>query len=139
MTVSDSKITQGFIIAGLMNASVLIHSRLFTNEIINEADPTVMSSFGLLMILIWGLAYISVAKNYKQVKWLVGVFVIEKLIYGIAWINWMLNNSVAEIFEKDAMAGLFFSIYGINDWLFCFFFLLVFIRLFKKNRELAHE
>jgi hypothetical protein len=35
-----------------------------------------MSNFGLLMILIWGLAYIC-CKNYDKVKWFVGIFAIE--------------------------------------------------------------
>lgn len=64
-----------------MNLGVLIFSRFFTNETIPEFDPKVMSSFGLLMIVIWGLAYLAVAKSYKKVKWLVTVFVIEKLTY----------------------------------------------------------
>jgi len=134
MSISNKLITRGFIAAGLMNCTVLVFSRLFTNEVINETDPEVMSNFGLLMIVIWGITYISVAWSFDRVKWLVGVFVIEKLIYAIVWTNWILNNSVTAVFEKDAMAGTFFAIYGINDWLFCFFFLFVFIRLLKGKR-----
>ena len=88
-----------------------------------------MSNFGLLMILVWGLAYISVAKSYHQVKWLVGVFAIEKLIYGVIWTNWMINNSISEVYDKDFMAGIFYSIYGMNDWMFFLFFFVVFIQL----------
>jgi hypothetical protein len=87
------------------------------------------------MILIWGLAYISVSKKYRSVKWLVGVFAIEKLIYGLVWTNWMLHNTISDVFEKDTMAGLFYSTYGINDWVFFIFFSLVFIRLYKLNRR----
>jgi hypothetical protein len=134
MAIKSTTITKGFIISGLMNASVLIFSRLFTNSTIPEFDPNVMSNFGLLMILIWGLAYISVAKNYHTVKWLVGVFAIEKLIYGCVWINGILNNNISDVFEQDKMAGMFYSIYGINDWVFSIFFIFVFIRLSKlKN------
>lgn len=130
--MTESTITKGFITAGLMNASVLIFSRLFTNPTISAFDPDVMSNFGLLMIFIWGLAYISIAKNYKYVKWLVGVFAIEKLIYGITWVVWILNNDFSVVYEKDTMAGLFYSMYGINDWLFFIFFSFVFIRLVKS-------
>ena len=119
--------------AGLMNLSVLVFSRFFTNTTIPEVDPTVMSNFGLLMIVIWGLAYMSVAKSYHNVKWLVGVFVIEKFIYGYVWLQWILNNNVSDVYEKDIMAGLFYSIYGVNDWLFFMFFLVVFIKLVKKT------
>lgn len=133
MTIKNTTITKGFITSGLMNASVLIFSRLFTNATIPEFDPIVMSNFGLLMILIWGLAYLSVAKKYHEVRWLVGIFAIEKLIYGCVWINWMLNNTISDVYEKDIMAGVFYSIYGVNDWVFFAFFALVFIRISKSK------
>lgn len=135
MTIKNTTITKGFIIAGLMNASVLIFSRLFTNSTIPEFDPNVMSNFGLLMILMWGLAYMSVSKNYHKVKWLIGIFAIEKFIYGCVWTNWILKNNISEVYEKDKMAGVFYSIYGINDWVFFVFFILVFIRLSKSKNK----
>jgi len=132
MAIKNTAITQGFIIAGLMNLSVLIFSRFFTNTTIPEVDPEVMSNFGLLMIVLWGLAYISVAKNYQNLKWLVGVFAIEKFAYGFNWAKWMLNNNISDVYEKDTMAGIFYSIYGVNDWVFFVFFLFVFLRIFRK-------
>lgn len=135
MTLESKTITKGFVLAGIMNMSVLVFSRFFTNPVIPETDPSVASNFGLLMIVIWGLAYISVAKTYQHVKWLVAVFAVEKLIYGVVWIQWMLNHNVADVFEKDAMAGAFFAIYGINDLMFCVFFIIVFKRLIGiKNK-----
>ena len=133
MTIKNETISKGFIIAGLMNMAVLAFSRFFTNPVIPESDPDVMSNFGLLMIIVWGLAYISVAKNYQNVKWLVAVFAVEKLIYGLIWIKWMSGNSVADVFAKDKMAGLFYGVYGVNDWMFFIFFLWVFIRLLKSQ------
>ncbi len=136
MTLTDTTISKGFIIAGLMNMSVLIFSRFFSNPTINEYDPMVMSNFGLLMIVVWGLAYMSIAKNFHYVKWLVGVFAIEKFIYGYVWANWMINNNIKEVYEKDVMAGIFYTVYGINDWLFFIFFAFVFIYLMRlKNVE----
>lgn len=131
MKIENTTITKGFIIAGVMNASILLFSRFFTNSTIPEFDPNVMSNFGLLMILIWGLAYMSVAKNYQKVKWLIGIFAVEKFIYGCVWVNWILNNTISDVYEKDIMAGAFYSIYGINDWVFFIFFLFVFLRLYK--------
>jgi drug/metabolite transporter (DMT)-like permease len=131
MTLNNKTITRGFILAGFMNLSVLIFSLLFTNEAIPEFDPQVMSTFGLVMICIWGIAYIAVAKNYQHVKWLVGVFVFEKLIYGVVWIEWILNNDISKVFERDLLAGMFYSVYGLNDLLFCAFFLSVFIKIMK--------
>ncbi|WP_239685977.1 hypothetical protein [Photobacterium swingsii] len=47
----------GFIAAALMNiGGVMVFSRALTNTVINQFDPVVMSNFGLLMIMIWGLA-----------------------------------------------------------------------------------
>lgn len=135
MEFNNKTISLGFIIAGLMNLTVLVFSRLFTNSTIPEFDPVVMSNFGLLMIVLWGVAYMSIAKNYYKVKWLVGLFIVEKLIYGYVWINWILNNNISEVFKKDIMAGIFYSIYGINDWIFFVFFLLVFIRIFKMENS----
>lgn len=135
MTINNKLISKGFILAGVMNSSVLLFSRGFTNKTINAYDPDVMSNFGMLMILIWGLAYISIAYRFKNVKWLVFVFAIEKLIYGSVWLQWMTTNDVSIIYDKDKMAGIFYSIYGLNDWLFCVFFLYVFIRLLKQQQN----
>lgn len=133
MKIRNILISRGFIISGFMNLTVLIFSRLFSNSTIPEYDPVVMSNFGLLMIVIWGLAFISVAYNYQKIKWLVAVFALEKFIYGYIWINWIQNNNISEVYTKDTMAGLFYSVYGVNDILFCLFFLMVFIHLFKKE------
>lgn len=133
--IKDKLITKGFLIAGLMNFSVLFFSRFFTNTTIPEVDPVVMSNFGLLMIIVWGLAYISIAHNFRNAKWLIGVFAFEKFIYGYIWLKWITNNNIAEVFEKDAMAGSFYSTYGINDWVFFVFFLAVFIYLSKTDNK----
>ncbi len=132
--MNNKIIRNGFIAAGLMNIlAVLTLSRFFTNEVIPETDPVVMSNFGLLMILVWGCAYLAVAVNYSKMKWVVGTLVIEKLIYVIAWIKWISNNSVSEVYDKDLFAGFFFSVYGINDFIFFLFFLIVFIKLLRSK------
>lgn len=133
--MSTSTIRKGFILAGLMNMSVLLFSKLFSNPVIPEYDPVVMSNFGLLMILVWGLAYISIAGKYREVKWLIAVFAIEKFIYGFMWITWQLENSLTEVLDKDLLAGLFYAIYGINDWIFFLFFTYVFFRLLRTSRK----
>jgi hypothetical protein len=32
----------------------------------------------------------------------------------------MLSNNLADVYAQDLMAGVFYSIYGINDWVFLF-------------------
>lgn len=135
MKLKPKTITKGFIIAGLMNMSVLVFSRFFTNKVINETDPDVMSNFGLIMIVVWGLAYISISKKYNKLKWLVGVFAFEKLIYGLVWTRWILTNDIMTVFKKDIMAGMFYAIYGVNDLLFFIFFTLISVSLFKSQTD----
>ena len=113
----------GLIAAGLMNiGGVLVFSRLFTNQAINDADPVVMSNFGLVMIVVWGLAYLAAAAVGSQVKWLAGDFAVEKLVYVVAWILWLSGNSLSQLYSADAFAGIFYAIYGMNDLLFMVFF-----------------
>lgn len=107
-------------------AGVLVFSRAFTNEAINNADPVVMSNFGLLMIVIWGLAYLGAATVTSSIKWLAGAFAIEKLIYVTVWYKWLSLNSLAALYSTDLFAGAFYSIYGLNDLLFMVFFAWIF-------------
>lgn len=136
MKIKNKLLTKGFILSGMMNIfGVLIFSRLFSNTVIPEFDSLAMSNFGLVMIVIWGIAYISVSKKFYEVKWLIGVFVIEKIMYALYWTNWIATHNLSEVYSKDKMAGIFYTIYGINDWLFFVFFLVVFIRLIGGNNK----
>ena len=134
MKIKKEHLTKGFILAGLMNIiGVLLFSRFFSNTVIPEFDPQAMSNFGLIMIVVWGFAYIAVYQNFNQVKWLIAVFMIEKLIYATHWTKWILDNKIKDVLEKDKMAGIFYVIYGINDWMFFLFFLFVFISVARKK------
>jgi hypothetical protein len=125
--VHKKLIRNGLVAAGLMNImGVLFFSRALTNTVIYEADPVVMSKFGLIMIMIWGLAYIGAATITSSTKWLVAAFAVEKLVYVVVWINWLLANSLAQLYSKDTFAGIFFTIYGANDLLFLIFFVWAF-------------
>ena len=116
-------VTNGLLAAGFMNVfGVLVFSRLFSNVAINEADPAVMSNFGLLMITVWGLAYIGAATISANIKWLAGVFAVEKLVYVAVWLAGQSSNSLTELYSKDLFAGVFYTIYGVNDAVFMLFF-----------------
>ena len=105
---------------------VVLFSRAFTNSAINNADPVVMSNFGRLMIAVWGLAYWGAAAVKANIKWLAGAFALEKLVYVVVWVMWLSKNSLPELYAKDVFAGAFFSIYGLNDFVFMVFFAWVF-------------
>ncbi len=127
--MTDNIIRKGFILAGLSNIlGVLICSKAFTNDVMLKTQPEVMGYFGLVSIILWGIAYISVSKSYRQAKWLVGVFVIEKLAYVIAWLSLITSQSLGSIYEQDILAGVFYTIYGANDFMFMLFFGFVFLK-----------
>lgn len=117
----------GLIAAAAMNiGGVLLFSRGFTNIAINDADPVVMSNFGLVMIVVWGLAYLGAAYINSRIKWLAAVFVLEKLVYVVVWVIWLLENDLSSLYSIDVFAGIFYSIYGLNDFIFMLFFSWVF-------------
>jgi hypothetical protein len=121
-------VKNGLFAAAIMNiGGVLVFSRAFTNVAINDADPVVMSNFGLLMIVVWGLAYLGAATINSNIKWLAGAFAVEKLVYVLVWVMWHSKNSIAALYSTDLFAGIFFSIYGLNDLVFMLFFLGVFL------------
>ena len=110
MHMNKAMIRNGFIAAGLMNiGGVLLFSRGFTNVAINNADPVVMSNFGLLMIVVWGLAYLGAATIDSNIKWLASAFVVEKCVYVVVWLKWLSENSLAQLYAEDRFAGAFFS------------------------------
>ncbi|NOH98744.1 hypothetical protein F0226_18475 [Vibrio sp. 99-70-13A1] len=126
----------GFIAAAMMNiGGVLTFSRGFNNPVINEFDPIVMSNFGLLMIVVWGFAYLGAASITSGVKWLAGAFTIEKLVYVLAWLQWFKDNSLNTVYEQDLFAGIFYSIYGLNDFVFMLFFAWVFLTQCKPSNQ----
>jgi hypothetical protein len=47
---------------------------------------------------------------------------------------WMLTNNLADVYAQDLMAGVFYSIYGINDWVFFAFFVFVFVQTCKVKK-----
>jgi hypothetical protein len=131
--MNQKLIKNGLILAACMNFSVIVFSRGFTNVAINEADPIVMSNFGLLMIVMWGLAYLSAVTVISNIKWVAGAFALEKLIYVVVWVKWLLENSLETVYSADLFAGVFYSIYGLNDFLFMVFFAWVFLSASPKN------
>ncbi|OWP62297.1 hypothetical protein CDA63_15020 [Hymenobacter amundsenii] len=132
--MSNTFIRNGFIAAGLVNIlAVLLLSRAFTNAVIPETDPVVMSNFGLLMIVVWGLVFLAVAPSYQHVKWVVGAFVVEKLVYAVVWFRWITTHDVAAVYDQDLFAGVFYSVYGLNDFLFFLFFAAVFYQLHRRG------
>jgi len=136
--MNKTVIKYGLILAALVNiGGVLTFSKLFSNTAINDADPVVMSNFGLVMIMVWGLAYFAAAMTKGNIRLLVSVFAIEKLVYVGAWVYWLTTNNLFSLYETDLFAGIFYTIYGLNDLLFMVFFIKV--AMYTGNRITAHK
>lgn len=128
----------GFIAAGAANiAGVLTATLFFTNPLVEAQFPQVFSDFGMLAIMLWGLAYIAVATDHARVPWLVGVFALEKAAYVATWLIWFnaRGDSLGALFEQSFVTGLFYSVYGANDLLFGLFFAWVFLK--TRQNEIA--
>ncbi len=126
--------TQGFILAGIYNlVGILGFTQFFTDRTLMENDPIVFSWLGQIAIILWGLAYLSVARSFWNVPYLVVVFCLEKMLYAGAWLYWLATTP-----EKlDVLAGqsmlmfCFFASYGFGDFLFGLFFLIAAVNSFK--------
>jgi hypothetical protein len=72
-------ITMGFLLAGAWNVlGMLSFSKFFTNRLLASFDLAVFSWLGQIAVVLWGLAYLSIAKAYPYVPWLLVVFFVEK-------------------------------------------------------------
>ncbi|STZ75412.1 hypothetical protein [Bergeriella denitrificans] len=132
--MKNRAITYGFILAALYNiVGILVFSQFFTNGLLAKHDPMVFSWLGQVSILLWGLAYGSVAANYHKVPYLVAVFALEKAVYVYVWADWLLNNNQLAQLADSPMTALFFQIYGLGDLIFCLFFAWVFAKLTLKK------
>lgn len=128
--------TLGFQAAGVVNvAGVLFFSWGFTNEALISRSPVVFSRFGLVCIILWGLAYLAVARSYQHVPLLVAVFAVEKFVYTGTWLSWMyrFGSELPRLFSESPLAAAFYAIYGPNDLLFGIFFAAVAIRQIHRE------
>ena len=128
-------IAKGFWLASAYNVlGVLVFSKLFTNRLLSSLDPAVFSWLGLVSILLWGVAYASVAKSYRSVPYLVLVFFVEKMIYAMTWLTWLVRNGgmLPSLYSESPLTAVFFSIYGAGDFVFGLFFLWVATDLLKS-------
>jgi hypothetical protein len=131
-----SIITKGFWFAGAFNVlGVLAFSKFFTNSLLSSLDPIVFSWLGLISVMLWGLAYCSVAKSYQFVPYLLLVFFVEKMIYTMTWVKWLNKNgsTLPSLFSESPLTATFFSIYGAGDFVFGLFFLWVAIKGLQKR------
>lgn len=118
------------VLAGLANIiGIMVVTRGLTDPLLGEVYPQVLSRTGQISILLWGCAYITVARAVVHVPWLLAVFAIEKLFYVGTWVAWTMfaQTSLGDLFAEDFIVGLFMAGYGANDLLFAVLFGLAFM------------
>lgn len=137
--MKEVTIPNGFRLACAFNvAGALIASKCFTNSLLSSLDPAVFSRLGLVSILLWGLAYGSVARSYRSVPLLVWVFFAEKMLYTMMWLRWLAKHgsTLPSLFSESPLTAATYATYGAGDFAFGLFFLWVAIRL-PREREIA--
>lgn len=102
---------------------LLLLSKGLTNHTLIDTDPTLFSSFGLGMIIMWGVCYFAcahAAENWSRISL---AFALEKSIYFVAWLCFIQSPIDWDLlYQQDLFAGIFYSLYGVVDGLFmCLF------------------
>ena len=139
---SDRAITRGFVLAGAVNVfGMLLVSKLFTNSLLSVTDPVVFSWLGQVAIVLWGLAYWAVARQYRHVPYVVVVFFIEKMVYALTWLLFLLQNgpSLTSIASESLLTAIFFGVYGAGDFAFGLFFGWVALKALKALKSLEGD
>ncbi len=132
-------IKYGLILCGLVNIlSILIVTRLFTDYSVSYYQPVVMGKPGLVMILIWGFAYLIIASKIEFAPKMLLVFIAEKLFFVYEWAGWIKYHYslVPEMITKDFLSGGFQLIYGVNDLAWALFFVFSYFALNKNYSQI---
>lgn len=119
----------GFWAAAVFNiAGMLVFTRAFTNDALFEADPLMFSQPGCVLVIVWGLAYAAQSRSWRQAPAISAVLSLEKFIYAAWWLYWLSTHDLTPVFERYAMAGAFYALYGAGDASFGVFFAMAALR-----------
>ena len=136
-TQTKSLATAGFIGAAAFNIiGMLVVSKFLTNPLLAETDPVVYSLMGQIAVILWGFAYLAVARSYRAVPYLLLVFCAEKIVYFGAWLLWLSTkgHTLPQIEALSPATAGFFMTYGAGDGLFAIFFGVMFIKALRERR-----
>jgi len=129
---------------------MLVATRGYTTaHLLEEQQPSVFSFPSVLLVQLWGLAFLATASRFEHNAIMCATFVAEKVrpqwrlpvlvwfrptclcvlsypqvLYTLCWLSYMSREEtdLAALWRRDWLTGLFFTVYGIND----FFFAVVF-------------
>lgn len=129
-----STATQGFLVAGIYQlTSVLGLNQFFTNNTLAETDPVVFSTFGQILLLFFGIAYLWLTKRFTHAPLVVGLFSLTNFLYFGAWLYWLLNfpEKLDHLAGESMLQFSFFASYGFANLLLGGFCALVAINTLK--------
>ena len=122
--------TQTWVRRGIYAAAAtnILGSLIFSKgygDALGAQFPALFGTWGLILIQVWGLAYLAGARPWPRTSPLFLVFAIEKAVYVASWALWLLQRGgdLPALFANDPMTALFFASYGLVDGLFGLFFL----------------
>lgn len=132
------RVTVGFWAAGAFNVlGVLVFSRAGTNTYLSELYPDVFGQFGLLCVVLWGLAYVAAGGKRLPTAELSAVFALEKTVYVGTWVVWLSRHGgmLSAIWDRDPFTATFYVLYGAGDLAFGLFFAWAACRARVLNRK----
>lgn len=120
-------IRRALVVGGFINiVGVLVFSVGLTNKYLSQLSPLVFSRLGLVIIMVWGVAYMAVGRQDVPSRSIVGVFALEKFAYSVSWVMWMAVHAhdMAEVFHRSPLTGTFYALYGPIDFIVGVLFLI---------------
>ena len=116
-------VTTGFLLSAAYNSGIVFFSRRFGDDLA-KIDPH-FDSGSCFGILLWGLAYASLATRYHVAPAVALVFAVEKAFYSARWLLWLSASGLTvlpSLITEDPLTGIFYAIYGSGDIVSMFFF-----------------
>lgn len=115
-----------YTLSGIANTvGLLVFNRFYTSSsALASLAPSVLSVESQLLINLWGLAYISTAKEWKKNPSLSFVFFMEKMLYVHWWYKLIIQDTALRneaidmvVSGSDILTGSFYLVFGLNDFL----------------------
>lgn len=132
-SVANNKVANLYLLAGFANIfGVLAANGMYSDShVLATMSPSVLSVESQILIQVWGLAYIAVAKTWNHVPTLSAIFFIEKMLYFWWWVLWIREDAHRDVAialaqsgsPAKVLTGVFFLVYGLNDLCFGLVFL----------------
>lgn len=113
------------VILGLINLLPLIYlTPLKDHEQLHRADALWFGAPGLVLIALWGLAYMAAARHWALLPGMMAVFALEKALYSTHWMLWLGDSGdrMEFLLARDPLTAFFLGGYGAWDGLCAIYF-----------------